>query len=70
MFGISAFAEAPFAALDKLVVAAALTGVSASGNVGTVDRIAETFKCVVRTDWNCNRSGVDINNVIGSQCGY
>ena len=36
MFGISAFAQAPFAALGENVVVVALTGVSASGNVGSV----------------------------------
>jgi len=36
MFGISAFAEAPFASIAGNVVVVALTGVSASGNVGTV----------------------------------
>ena len=36
MFGISAFAEAPFASLAGVTVVVALTGVQASGAVGTV----------------------------------
>ncbi len=36
MFGISAFAQAPFAALGENVTVVALSGVSASGSVGTV----------------------------------
>ena len=36
MFGISAFAEAPFASLAGQTVVVALTGVQASGAVGTV----------------------------------
>ncbi len=36
MFGISAFAQAPFAALGENVVVVSLTGVVASGNVGSV----------------------------------
>ena len=36
MFGISAFAEAPFASLAGQTVVVAITGVEASGAVGTV----------------------------------
>lgn len=36
MFGISAFAEAPFASLAGQTIIVALTGVQASGAVGTV----------------------------------
>ena len=36
MFGISAYAEAPFASLAGVTVVVALTGVQASGAVGTV----------------------------------
>jgi hypothetical protein len=36
MFGISAFAEAPFASLAGQTVVVSITGVSASGAVGTV----------------------------------
>jgi len=36
MFGISAFAEAPFASLAGVTVVVAITGVQASGAVGTV----------------------------------
>ena len=36
MFGISAFAEAPFASLSGQTVVVAITGVQASGAVGTV----------------------------------
>ena len=36
MFGISAFAEAPFASLAGQTVVVAITGVQASGAVGTV----------------------------------
>ena len=36
MFGIAAFAEAPFASLSGQTVVVALTGVQASGAVGTV----------------------------------
>ena len=38
MFGISAFAEAPFSALSQTLVSTPLTGVSAAGEVGTVSR--------------------------------
>jgi hypothetical protein len=44
MFGISAFAEAPFAALGENVVVVALTGVVASGDVGTVARGATSLE--------------------------
>jgi hypothetical protein len=36
MFGISAYAQSPYAALGENVVVVALTGVAATGNVGTV----------------------------------
>ena len=36
MFGISAFAEAPFASLAGQTIVVAITGVEASGAVGTV----------------------------------
>ena len=36
MFGISAFAEAPFASLAGQTIVIAITGVQASGAVGTV----------------------------------
>jgi hypothetical protein len=34
MFGISAYAQSPYAALGENVVVVALTGVAATGNVG------------------------------------
>jgi hypothetical protein len=43
MFGISAFAQAPYAALGAQDIALALTGVSATGNVGTVSRGGTSF---------------------------
>ena len=36
MFGIASFAAAPYAALGEVVVVVALSGVAATGNVGTV----------------------------------
>ena len=39
MFGIAAFAEAPFASLSGQTVVVALTGVQASGAVGTVTEV-------------------------------
>ena len=69
MFGISAFAQAPFAALGENVVIVALTGVSASGAVGSVEP-AKSFALtgvsatgdvgtVVRGDTSLALSGVE-----------
>jgi hypothetical protein len=40
MFGISAYAQSPYAALGENVVVVALTGVAATGNVGSVAEVS------------------------------
>ena len=42
MFGISAFSEAPFSSLRGTFVYVTLTGVSATGNVGTISSVVRT----------------------------
>jgi len=55
MFGISAYAQAPFASLGENTVVVALTGVVATGAVGTVE-VAKAFAL----------TGVEATGAVGS----